>query len=125
MVSAVVITTFQYSNDNTSNIPPSKRRNRKRKIIWFNPLYSKNIRTNIAHNFLHLIDKHFPKSSCLHKIFNHNTVKESMLLVHACLMARASFPTIIITYWRKGTNHLLTKTATAVQELSAFLMANA
>ena len=69
--------TFQYSNDNTSNIPPSNRRNRKRKIIWFNLPYSKNVRTNIARNFLHLIDKHFPKSSRLHKIFNRNTVKVS------------------------------------------------
>ncbi len=69
--------TFQYSNDNTSKIPPSNRRNRKRKIIWFNPPYSKNVRTNIARNFLHLIDKHFPKSSRLHKIFNRNTVKVS------------------------------------------------
>ena len=26
----------------------SRKRNRKRKIIWFNPLYSKNVQTNIA-----------------------------------------------------------------------------
>ena len=47
---------------------------RKRNIIWFNPPYSKNVRTNVAHKFLALIDKHFPKSSVLHKIFNRNSV---------------------------------------------------
>ncbi len=111
--------TFQYSNDNTSNIPTWNRKNRK--IIWFNPPYSKNVMTNIARNFLHLIDKHFPKSSGLHKIFNSNTVKVS----YSCLMPRPSFPTIIVTYWRKGTNHLLTKTVIAVQEMNVLLMENA
>ena len=55
----------------------SSTNNRKRKIIWFNPPFSKNVKTNVAHNFLRLIDKHFPKTSRLHKIFNRNTVKVS------------------------------------------------
>ena len=38
---------------------------------------SKNVRSNIARNFLRLIDKHFPKTNKLHKIFNRNTVKVS------------------------------------------------
>ena len=50
---------------------------RKRNIIWFNPPYSKNVRTNVTYKFLALIDKHFPKSSVLHKIFNRNSVKVS------------------------------------------------
>ena len=54
------------------NKPP-----RKRNIIWFNPPYSKNVKTNVAQKFLRLIDKHFPKTSKLHKIFNRNTVKVS------------------------------------------------
>ena len=52
-------------------------RNRQRNIIWFNPLFSKNVKTNIARNFLCLIDKHFPPNHRLHKIFNRNTVKVS------------------------------------------------
>ena len=61
-------------NNNATSKP---RRNRQRKIIWFNSTRSKNVRTNVAKNFLQLIDKHFPKSSRLHKIFNRNTIKVS------------------------------------------------
>ena len=57
--------------------PGRARRNRARKIIWFNPPYSKNVSTNIGQRFLRLISKHFPKASKLHKIFNKNTVKVS------------------------------------------------
>ena len=59
----------------TQNSNPIAKR--KRNIIWFNPPYSKNVRTNVAHKFLALTDKHFPKSSVLHKIFNRNSVKVS------------------------------------------------
>ena len=52
-------------------------KNRSRNIIWFNPPYSQNVRTNIAKSFLCLIDKHFPKSHKLHKIFNRNNLKVS------------------------------------------------
>ena len=53
------------------------KRKRHRNIILFNPPYSKNVVTNIGKTFLQLIDKHFPKSSRLHKIFNHNSIKIS------------------------------------------------
>ena len=54
-----------------------RSRNRSRKIIWFNPPYSVNVRSNIAKIFLNLIDRHFPKDHRLHKIFNRNNVKVS------------------------------------------------
>ena len=38
---------------------------------------SQNVWTNIAKSFLCLIDKHFPKSHKLHKIFNRNNLKVS------------------------------------------------
>ena len=38
---------------------------------------SQNVWTNIAKSFLCLIDKHFPKSNKLHKIFNRNNLKVS------------------------------------------------
>ena len=47
------------------------------RIMLFNPPYSMNIKSKIAHNFLKQIDKHFPESCTLHKIFNRNTVKIS------------------------------------------------
>ena len=60
------------------NPPTTAPRNqRKRNIIWFNPPYSKTVETNIGKKFLALLDKHFPRGSKFHKIFNRNTVKIS------------------------------------------------
>ena len=53
------------------------KRRRKRKVIWFNPPFSKNVETSIAGTFLKLLDKHFPPGSKLCKIFNRNNVKVS------------------------------------------------
>ena len=61
-----------------SDIPADhKLRSRPRNIIWFNPPFSVNVQTNVARSFLCLIDKHYPKSHVLHKIFNRNNVKVS------------------------------------------------
>ena len=54
----------------------SKRR-RVRKIIWYNPPFNKDVKTNVGAKFFTLLDKHFPIKSKLHKIFNRNTVKLS------------------------------------------------
>ena len=61
----------------TANTENSQRRNRSRKIIWFNPPFSKGVSTNVAKKFLGLLDKHFPRGNPLHRIFNRNTVKVS------------------------------------------------
>ena len=53
----------------------------KRKIIWFNPPYSKSVATNVGKHFLKLLEKHFPKHHKFRKIFNKNTVKVS----YSCL----------------------------------------
>lgn len=50
---------------------------RPRKVIWFNPPYSRSVKSRIGQQFLRLIDKHFPKESKLHKIFNRQTIKVS------------------------------------------------
>jgi len=55
----------------------SNKKRRKRKVIWFNPPFSKNVKTNIGARFLQLIKRHFPAGSKLNKIFNKNTVKMS------------------------------------------------
>ena len=56
------------------------QRNRSRNTIWFNPPFSQNVQTNVAKSFLQLVDKHFPRSHKLHKIFNRNNLKVS----HSC-----------------------------------------
>ena len=45
--------------------------------LYYNPPFSKNVKTNIARGFLKLIDKHFPHNNKLHKIFKRHTVRVS------------------------------------------------
>ena len=52
-----------------------ERRNRGRNIIWYNPSFSKNVKTYIAKQSFHLLDKYFGKNHKNHKIFNRNNVK--------------------------------------------------
>ena len=54
-----------------------KKRSRAKKIIWFNPPHSVNVKTNVGKHFLELLDKHFPVGDPLHRILNRNTVKIS------------------------------------------------
>ena len=53
------------------------RRRRKRDIIYWNPPYSMNVKTNIGGRFLALIDKCFPKAGPMGKIFNRSNLKIS------------------------------------------------
>ena len=55
--------------------------------MWYNSPYSKNVKTNIGQRFLQLIDKHFPPSNKLHKIFNRHNVRIS----YSCLDNMSSF----------------------------------
>ena len=54
-----------------------KNKNRKRKIIWFNPTFCKLANIDVGKYFLRLIDKHFKQDNILHKIFNRKTLKIS------------------------------------------------
>ena len=62
-------------------------KNRSRNIIWFNPPFSKNVKTNIGKIFLKLIKKDFPNHHRLHKIFKLNTIK----LSYSCMSNMSSF----------------------------------
>ena len=55
----------------------TKRTRRPRKVIYFNPPWDDQIRTNIGGNFLRLVDKHFHPNSNLHSIFNRQKLKVS------------------------------------------------
>ena len=54
---------------------PPRTKNRNRKVTWFNPPFSKNVKTNIGKQFLAVIKETFPKTHTLHKICNNNTIK--------------------------------------------------
>jgi len=59
--------------------PQSKdnSKQRHRNVTWYNPPFSKSVKTNIGKKFLSLISKCFPKSHKLRPIVNRNTIKVS------------------------------------------------
>ena len=68
--------TLPYSeNEETSN--SNRKKNRKRKIVWYNPPFNETLKTNFGRKFLNLIKKHFPSGHILHPIINKNNVKLS------------------------------------------------
>ena len=53
------------------------KRNRDRKITWFNPPFDLTVKTNVGKKFLAILKSSFTATNPLHKIFNKNTVKLS------------------------------------------------
>ena len=61
--------------------PTKNQKNRNRKIICFNPPFSRSVKSNNGWILLSLLSKHFSQNHTMHKIFNRNTVKIS----YSCL----------------------------------------
>ena len=59
-----------------------KNRKRQRKIIWYNPPFSKNVATNIGERFFELVRLHFPPQHPFHALFNKKTIK----LSYSCMI---------------------------------------
>ena len=57
--------------------PGGAKKNRQRKVIWFNPPYSESVATNMGKLFLGAVGKHFGQDPRLKKLFNLNNVKVS------------------------------------------------
>ena len=55
----------------------STTRRRRRNVLWFNPPYNGNVKTDIGRKFFKLLHKHFPPGHNLHKLINKNSVKLS------------------------------------------------
>ena len=66
-----------YKHKLTYNPQPKRKRNRQRKIIWYNPRWNANVKTNLGRKFLNFIDRCLPNGHPLHKIFNKHTLKLS------------------------------------------------
>ena len=64
---------LEYENDPNCKL----RKARKRNIVWFNPPFSENVKTNIGREFLCLLAKHFPPHHRLYKVCNKNNIKVS------------------------------------------------
>ena len=59
-----------------ANKSSRKNRTRTRKIVWFNPPFSRNIETNIGKEFFKIIDN-FPRNHILSGVINRNKIKLS------------------------------------------------
>ena len=68
---------FKEEEEPTVGRQSKTKRSRKREIIWWNPPFSINVKTNIGGKFLALIDKCFPKEGPMGKIFNRSNLKMS------------------------------------------------
>ena len=64
------------------------RNNRRRNMIWYQTPFSKNVKRNIAEQFLYLLDKYFGKNHKYFKTFNINNVKVG----YSCLALRKKCP---------------------------------
>ena len=63
--------------DPSASEPKSKKKSRKRNVLWFNPPYNTTVSTPIGKIFLKIIDECFPPGHPLHPTFNRNNVKVS------------------------------------------------
>ena len=72
--------TYNNQSEQASNVNIEKAnqaRKRKRAIIWYNPPYSMNVKTNIGKRILKLLQKHFPPTNPMYAIFDKNKIKIS------------------------------------------------
>ena len=76
---------FNYESKNTPGTH-NKSTKRRRKILWFNPPYNEEVKTNVGKVFFSLMDKHFPPHHKLFKICNKLNVK----LSYSCMPNMAS-----------------------------------
>ena len=54
-----------------------RRRQRKRKVVWFNPPFCMSLKTKVGQRFLNILDSCFPIDHPLHRVFNRHTVQLS------------------------------------------------
>ena len=55
----------------------TKKKKRKRRIVWFNPPYNTSLKSNIAREFFTLLETSFPKKHRFSSIINRHTIKLS------------------------------------------------
>ena len=72
---------YKFTYNTTTKQTTRNKRNRKRNIVWYNPPWNSNVKTNLGKKFLSIGDKCFPKNHPLNKIFNRHT--KTQLLMHA------------------------------------------
>ena len=114
---------LEYINQEVRDGRARNKRKRERQIIWYNPPFSKSVTTNIAQKLIRLVDRHFPKKSKSHKIFNKNT----LIVSYSCM---SNMSTLIKAHNNRMRGNEKPKTTkdpivTAETKTTAHLMASA
>ena len=60
-----------------SYVKSNEKKKRNRRVVWFNPPFSKSVKTNIGGLFIRLVGKHFTREHKFYKIFNKHTIRLS------------------------------------------------
>ena len=94
---------------------PGENKRRSRAVIWYNPPFASNVKSNIGKRFLQLLRKHFPPSSDLYKLFNSKKVK----LAYSCC---PSMKTIISSHNAKVIKQKKLEPMRAEEEWPAVLL---
>ena len=68
---------LKYDPEKEQSNQKKKKRQRTRKIIWFNPPFNRNVKSNVGKIFFRILQESFPKGHKLRKIFSKNSVKLS------------------------------------------------
>ena len=71
------------------------KQKRRKNVIWINPNYNKNVRTNVARKLLALIDKHFPKTVTLNYFTDKHQLFHSMIKLLSLALQNNKSPRII------------------------------
>ena len=74
------IITYNDQSEQANNVnieEANQARKHKRAILWYNPPYSINVKTNIGKTFFKLLKKHFAPTHPMYTIFNKNKIKIS------------------------------------------------
>ncbi len=66
-----------FSEELTYKNYEKSKRNRRRNILYFNPPFSKTVKTNVGKEFIKLIKKHFTLDHPFRSLFNKNNLKVS------------------------------------------------
>ena len=64
-----------YKNSSVNENDKNEKKKRKRNIIWYNPPYSANGKSNNGKIFFKLLNKHFLRGHKFYKMFNKKAVK--------------------------------------------------
>ena len=97
-----------------------------RKVIWYNPPWNANMKTNLGRKFVNIINRCFPNEHPLHKIFDKHTLKLSYSCMPNIKSTISSHNKAVLpNFYQSQTQTLMTKNETVEKNTSARWTENA